>query len=123
MSRQRFAKMQTFAVIIRASAPGNTEDRHYAIQELNARGSWLSKNQLRQAGLTKAAYRLICNSGLPVRDDVKTVTFHRNPTDSEIQFGYGAIHYRDFDVKEVCHAGTRVLRKWIKADDGLRYYR
>ena len=61
---------------------------------------------------------------LPVRDDVETVTYHRNPTPAEIRFGYGATHYRDFTVDECCHPGTRVLRQWFKSpDDGLRYYR
>jgi hypothetical protein len=62
-------------------------------------------------------------SRLPVRDDVRTVTFHRNPTPSEIQFGYGAIHYRTFSIDEACHKGTRFLKRHLKADDGLRYYR
>lgn len=59
---------------------------------------------------------------LPVRDDVKTVTYHRNPTKAEIKFGHGATHYRDFPVEECIHK-DRSLKRWIKADDGLRYYR
>ena len=50
------------------------------------------------------------------------ITAHRNPTPSEIRFGYGAIHYRDFDV-EYWLKPDGTLKKWIKADDGLRYYR
>ena len=51
-----------------------------------------------------------------------TITAHRNPTPSEIRFGYGSTHYRDFDVEEWLKSdGT--LKAWIKADDGLRYYR
>ena len=47
---------------------------------------------------------------------------HRNPTPSEIKWGYGAIHYRTFDLLEWLKPdGT--LKRWIKADDGLRYYR
>lgn len=60
---------------------------------------------------------------LPVRPEITTVTYHRPPTRAEIKFGYGATHYRDFDVDEVCHAGTRILKTWFIADDGLRYYR
>lgn len=59
---------------------------------------------------------------LPVRDDVKVITYHRNPTPAEIRFGYGATHYRDFTVEECCHKGTRFTKTWIVADDGLRYY-
>ena len=51
-----------------------------------------------------------------------TITAHRSPTQSEIKYGYGAIHYRDFPVEEWLKSnGT--LKTWIKADDGLRYYR
>lgn len=60
--------------------------------------------------------------GLPWNGLNDTITAHRNPTPSEIRFGYGATHYRDFDVTDWLKAdGT--LKKWIKADDGLRYYR
>ena len=61
---------------------------------------------------------------LPVREDVTTVTYHRRPTAGEVQFGYGATHYRDFPVEEACHEGARILRRWfVSPDDGLRYYR
>lgn len=61
---------------------------------------------------------------LPVRPDVKEVTYHREPTAAEVKFGHGATHYRDFPVEECCHKGTRFLKKWFVArDDGLRYYR
>lgn len=60
---------------------------------------------------------------LPVRDEVTTVTYHRSPTPGEVRFGEGATHYRDFDVEECCHPGTRILKRWFVADDGLRYYR
>jgi len=29
---------------------------------------------------------------------MNTITYHRNPTKSEIKFGEGAIHYCDFDL-------------------------
>jgi hypothetical protein len=52
----------------------------------------------------------------------RTITAHRKPTRAETNLGYGAIHYRDFDVSEWLKPdGT--LKKWIVADDGLRYYR
>ena len=60
---------------------------------------------------------------LPVRDGVKKVTYHRKPTASDIRFGNGATHYRDFTVVECCKPGTRTLKRWFVADDGLRYYR
>lgn len=61
--------------------------------------------------------------GLPVRDDVTSVEYHRPPTAGEIKFGHGSIHYRTFDVDECFHPGSRVLKKWFVANDGLRYYR
>lgn len=61
---------------------------------------------------------------LPVRDDVETVTYHRQPTASETRSGFGAIHYADFPLDECCHSGTRIPKKWfISEHDGLRYYR
>ena len=60
--------------------------------------------------------------GLPWNGGNYTITAHRNPTPSEIKWGYGAIHYRDFDMADWLKPdGT--LKTWIKADDGLRYYR
>lgn len=51
------------------------------------------------------------------------LTYHRKPTESEIKFGHGAIHYRDFD----CHEYQKkdgTIKKRIKAkDDGLIYTR
>lgn len=59
---------------------------------------------------------------LPIRDDVVEVEYHRPPTRAEIKFGEGATHYRTFTVEECCFPGTRILKKWFVADDGLRYY-
>lgn len=61
---------------------------------------------------------------LPLREDVSLVTYHRPPTPSEIRFGHGATHYRNFSPEECCHKGTRFLKQWfVSPDDGLRYYR
>lgn len=62
-------------------------------------------------------------NGLPVRPEVKEVEYNRPPTKGEIKFGYGATHYRTFPIEDCCHPGTRILKKWFKADDGKRYYR
>lgn len=51
-----------------------------------------------------------------------TITAHRKPTAGEIRFGYGATHYREFDVLEWLKPDN-TFKKWIKANDGLRYYR
>lgn len=60
---------------------------------------------------------------LPVRNDVTEVTYHRPPTQSEIRFGMGVVHYATFSVERACHPGTRILKRWFVGDDGLRYYR
>lgn len=66
----------------------------------------------------------------PIIDGVPHCTYHREPTQSEIKFGYGATHYRQFPISETVNRkrntmnGRLVLKRWIKAkDDGLRYYR
>ena len=62
-------------------------------------------------------------SGLPVRDDVAEVEYHRPPTWGEIKFGHGATHYRTFPVDQCTHK-DRTLKAWFVADDDdLRYYR
>lgn len=61
---------------------------------------------------------------MPLRRDVDSVIYHRGPTAGEIRRGYGATHYRCFDVEECCFEGTRIAKRWFVApDDGLRYYR
>jgi len=56
------------------------------------------------------------------------ITYHRNPTRAEISIGYGATHYRDFDLSEVKTGrktawGADIPKRWLVAeDDGLRYY-
>lgn len=55
--------------------------------------------------------------------DVKTITAHRQPTAYEIKFGYGAVHYADFDI-EYWLKPDGSLKKWIKDHfTGLRFYR
>lgn len=61
---------------------------------------------------------------LPVMDNIEKLHYHRNPTPSEIRFGYGAIHYAVFTVEEACYPGTRIAKRWfVSPYDGLRYYR
>lgn len=61
--------------------------------------------------------------GLPLHKNVKTITYHRKPTESEIKFGYGATHYKDFDIEEIVKPDGNI-KKCIKAkNDDLRYYR
>jgi hypothetical protein len=74
--------------------------------------------------LNVAIEKGLCRGILPVRPEVETVTMHREPTPREVKWGAGATHYRTFPVAEVCHKGTRILKRWHKAaDDGLRYFR
>lgn len=53
----------------------------------------------------------------------KTIRLHRNPTQSEIKRGYGAIHYLDYPLQLLQKKGGG-LKKWtVSRFDGLRYYR
>lgn len=50
------------------------------------------------------------------------VDYHRQPTDWEIKWGYGALHYLSVPMSAVMKKdGT--IKKWFRHKDGLRYYR
>ena len=70
------------------------------------------------------AREILQNIKITIDDSLeKPITYHRNPTQSEIRFGYGATHYKDFILGDVIkHCGN--LKKWIVCPhDGLRYFR
>lgn len=53
----------------------------------------------------------------------REVTYHRGPTQGEIKFGEGAIHYKDFDVCFCWNDAKNKPKAWLKCPvDGLRYY-
>lgn len=60
---------------------------------------------------------------LPWNGLKNTIDAWRQPTAYELKFGYGAIHWKTFDISEWLKPdGT--LKRWIKCNyDGLRYYR
>ena len=50
-------------------------------------------------------------------------TYHRPPTQSEIKFGHGATHYKDFDAS-LCLGKEGKLKSKLKCpEDGLWYAR
>jgi hypothetical protein len=51
------------------------------------------------------------------------VTFHRKPTQSEIRFGHGATHYRDFPIDDVKKKDGKIKKRHKAKDDGLIYTR
>ena len=53
----------------------------------------------------------------------KPITYHRNPTPSEIRFGHGATHYKDFILADVIKQCGNVKQWIVCPHDGLRYYR
>lgn len=53
------ASIPTYACIIRATWERGEVQRE-AMREIDRRGCWLSPDQLRQAGVTKAEYYTIC---------------------------------------------------------------
>lgn len=61
-------------------------------------------------------------NGLPISKKVKTITYQRKPTKAEIKFGYGAIHYRDFDLKECFDENGNLRKHIIASNDGLMYH-
>lgn len=61
---------------------------------------------------------------LPLRDDViGPIQYHSKPNPGGIRFGHGATHYRDFELSECLHPGTRILKSWIVDSWGRRWYR
>jgi len=54
--------------------------------------------------------------------EVAFFTYWRRPTKEEIKFGYGATHYRDFDVNECFNDDGTFKLSLIGKDDGLKYY-
>ena len=51
------------------------------------------------------------------------ITYSRKPTESEIKFGYGARHYKEFKYNE-CFKPNGDLKKRLKCPiDGLIYTR
>ena len=57
------------------------------------------------------------------RKGIKELTYHRKPTASEIKFGYGATHYRDFPVAECLKKCGNIKKRLKGKDDGLIYTR
>lgn len=55
--------------------------------------------------------------------DIKkqTLTYWRNPTQDEIKFGYGALHYIEVPISRALKPDGKP-RKSLKWDDGLMYY-
>jgi hypothetical protein len=49
------------------------------------------------------------------------IIYWRKPTPSEIKFGYGAIHYRDFPLSECVKKDGTHKRRLKAKDDGLFY--
>jgi hypothetical protein len=51
----------------------------------------------------------------------RVIEYHRNPTASEIKFGHGATHYKDFKESE-CSKADGTIKKRLKCPiDGLIY--
>jgi hypothetical protein len=58
-----------------------------------------------------------------LQKDTEQIVCWRPPTEWEIKFGEGALHYRDFTADEIGRNRKGELKQWFKAnDDGLRYY-
>lgn len=51
-----------------------------------------------------------------------TIGYWRHPTEAEIKFGEGAIHWLTVDIEKVKKPNGK-LKKWFIHTDGLRYNR
>jgi len=51
------------------------------------------------------------------------LTYHRRPTASEIKFGHGATHYRDFPIAECLKKDDSIKNRLKAKNDGLIYTR
>jgi hypothetical protein len=56
-----------------------------------------------------------------VNENVKIITYQRNPTEYEIKFGYEAPHYRDFDIEECFDSKGFLKRTIVAKNDRLKY--
>jgi hypothetical protein len=58
---------------------------------------------------------------LPRNMEIKELTYHRKPTESEIKFGHGAFHFKEFEVA-ICLNKYGFIKRTIKCkEDGLVY--
>ena len=48
----------------------------------------------------------------------KNVEYRRNPTEYEIRFGEGAIHYRSFPLKECINSKGEIKKRFWDANTG-----
>ena len=58
--------------------------------------------------------------------DKGEIVYRRNPTQAEINYGYGAIHYRTFETAEtpeIFRADGTTKSRFKASDDGLFYTR
>lgn len=54
---------------------------------------------------------------------MKTIEYHRKPTQSEIKFGHGATHYRDFEAIDYLKKDGSIKKRIKAENDGLIYTR
>lgn len=103
----------------------------YVVQYIYGTGNILDENLRRKAKQSikegKRHYFFEANDMAVylIEKDLEDVvyTYHREPTQSEIAFGYGATHYLDIPGS-VCLKKNGRPKKWlINPTDGLRYYR
>lgn len=79
---------------------------------------WLSLN-------TESANELVkwLKENYRIVETPQMITLHREPTPSEVRFGEGAIHYKDFERSFVTRRDGSLKLYVVCPQDGLRYYR
>ncbi len=93
----------------------------YIVRLRNWKGDYLANYLRRAIGQIMIADGDGLHDFPPMRD-VETLTYHRKPTAGEKRLGHEAEMYRDFPIEE-CTKPDGDIKEWLKADDGLRYYR
>lgn len=60
---------------------------------------------------------------ITLQKGITEIEYHRKPTASEIKFGEGATHYKDFNL-DACMKDNGDYKEWLICPiDKLRYYR
>jgi hypothetical protein len=57
-----------------------------------------------------------------ILDKPSYLEYFRKPTKEEVKFGYGALHYRDFEFEKCFDENGNQKLKAKALDDGLIYY-
>jgi hypothetical protein len=58
---------------------------------------------------------------LLINKGIKELTYHRKPTEWEIKLGYGALHFKEFELNKCINKYGYIKRSLKCKEDGLVY--